>query len=60
MSRIKIQNLHKSFGKKKVLDDINLEVGEKEIFGFVGLNGAGKTTTIKILLKSFKARSGQC
>ena len=58
MSRIKIQNLHKSFGKKKVLDDINLEVGEKEIFGFVGLNGAGKTTTIKILLNLLKQDQG--
>ena len=50
MPRIKIKNLHKSFGKNKVLDDINLEVKKKEIFGFVGLNGAGKTTTIKIIL----------
>ncbi len=58
MPRIKIKNLHKSFGKNKVLDDINLEVKKKEIFGFVGLNGAGKTTTIKIILNLLNQDQG--
>lgn len=47
---IAIENIHKSFGSKKILDDINFEVGNNEIFGFVGLNGIGKTTLIKIII----------
>jgi ABC-2 type transport system ATP-binding protein len=45
-----IKNIHKSFSDKTVLDDINFEVLNNEIFGFVGLNGIGKTTLIKIMI----------
>jgi len=45
-----IENIYKSFGEKTVLDDINFEVQNNEIFGFVGLNGIGKTTLIKIII----------
>lgn len=55
---IKISNLHKSFGNKKVLDNISFEVNENEIFGFIGLNGVGKTTTIKIILDLLKQDEG--
>lgn len=58
-SPIKINNLHKSFGSKKVLDGIDIEVKKNEIFGFVGLNGVGKTTTIKILLDLLKQDEGE-
>lgn len=34
----------------KALDDVSLDVGEGEVFGYLGSNGAGKTTTVKILL----------
>ena len=56
---LKISNLYKSFGTKKVLDQINLEVKKNEIFGFIGLNGVGKTTTIKIILDLLTADSGE-
>ena len=47
---IKVEKLCKSFGNKKVLNDISFEVRPGEILGFVGPNGAGKTTTIKLIL----------
>ncbi len=55
---LKISNLHKSFGAKKVLDGINIEVQKNEIFGFIGLNGVGKTTSIKIILDLLKQDEG--
>ena len=39
---ISIKNLHKSYGDKKVLKGINLEVYENEMFGFLGRNGIGQ------------------
>jgi lantibiotic transport system ATP-binding protein len=39
-----------AFGKKSVLQDLNLSVPKGSIYGFLGPNGAGKTTTIRILL----------
>jgi len=47
---IETKNLNYSFGKFKVLHNVNLQVPEKSIYGFLGPNGAGKTTTIRILL----------
>lgn len=47
--KIKVENLTKYFGDKKVLDEISFEVYEGEIFGLLGHNGAGKTTTLRIL-----------
>ena len=47
---IKIQNVSKSYKKgNKVVDNLNLEIKDGEIFGFIGQNGAGKTTTIKMM-----------
>ena len=45
---LEIKNLSKSFGKRKVIDNISLEVKEGEVYGFLGPNGSGKTTTIKM------------
>lgn len=44
---LKIKNLCKSFGEKKAVDNVSIEIADGEIYGFIGHNGAGKTTTIK-------------
>jgi ABC-2 type transport system ATP-binding protein len=46
---IKIQGLKKSYGKKSILQGLNLEIREKEFFTILGPNGAGKTTLVSIL-----------
>jgi ABC-2 type transport system ATP-binding protein len=47
---IEIKNVSKSYKKGlKVIDDLNLEIKDGEIFGFLGPNGVGKTTTIKMI-----------
>ena len=47
---ISIKNVSKSYDKKnKIIDNLNLEMNDGEIFGFLGPNGAGKSTTIKMI-----------
>ena len=57
---IEIKDFHFSYGRKKVLTGVNLDVPVGSIFGFLGRNGAGKTTTIKTLLGLQKPRAGTC
>jgi len=56
---IAVDRLSRSFGKKKVLDEVSLEVSRGSVFGLVGENGAGKTTLIKHLLGLLRAQSGK-
>lgn len=55
---LKIHDLNKQYGDLKVLDNLNLDIKQGELFGFVGPNGAGKTTTMKIISGLLKADSG--
>lgn len=55
---IKINNLNKSYGKKKVLENLNCTIKTNSIYGFVGANGAGKSTLLRIINDIFKADSG--
>ena len=55
---IQIDNVMKSFGKKRVLNGETLAVNPGETFAYLGRNGAGKTTTIKMLLGLLKPDSG--
>lgn len=44
---LKIDNLTVKYGEKVAVDNLSLQIGKGEIYGFIGHNGAGKTTTIK-------------
>ncbi len=55
---IKITNLNKSFGNKKVLENLNCNIKTNSIYGFVGANGAGKSTLLRIINDVYKADSG--
>lgn len=56
---IKIENVTKEYKKnKKVIDSLNLEIRDGEIFGFLGPNGAGKTTTIKMMTGILEINKG--
>lgn len=46
---IEMKGLSRSFGKTRVVDNLNLTISEGEVFGFLGPNGAGKTTTVRML-----------
>ncbi|WP_042699926.1 ABC transporter ATP-binding protein [Thermococcus sp. PK] len=50
MKAIEVENLSKSYGNFKAVDELSFEVYKGEIFGFLGPNGAGKTTTILSML----------
>lgn len=56
---LKITNLTKTFGEKKAVDDLTLEIKSGEIFGFIGHNGAGKTTTLKAVVGIHDFEQGQ-
>ena len=47
---IKIDNLNKSFGDVKAVNNLSFQVKRGELFAFLGVNGAGKSTTIEMIL----------
>lgn len=56
---LEVRNVVKTFGEKRVLDRINLQVKSGAALGLLGRNGAGKTTTIRIVMGVFPADSGE-
>jgi ABC-2 type transport system ATP-binding protein len=58
MSCISVDNLSKSYGSVKAVNDITLSVKSGQVFGFLGPNGAGKSTTIKLLTTLIQPSSG--
>jgi len=55
---ITVTNLNQSYGKKAVLDHVDLTIAENEICALVGRNGAGKSTFINSLLGLLPVRAG--
>ena len=58
-SVIKIENLCKSFGQIKAVDNLSFEVEEGKLFAFLGVNGAGKSTTISIMCGTLEKDQGK-
>ncbi len=58
-SVIRTERLTKSYGEHRGIVDVDLEVGQGEVFGFLGPNGAGKTTTIRTLLDLIRPTTGK-
>jgi ABC-2 type transport system ATP-binding protein len=56
---ISLEQLTKSYGPRRGIVELDLEVAAGEVFGYLGPNGAGKTTTIRILLDLIRPTSGQ-
>lgn len=55
---IKVDNLYKSFGEVKAVNDLSFRVKRGELFAFLGVNGAGKSTTINIMCGQLKKDGG--
>ncbi|WP_271984659.1 ABC transporter ATP-binding protein [Pseudoclavibacter terrae] len=55
---LEIQNISKTYGDRKVLDDVSFSVEPGKLTGFVGGNGAGKTTTMRTILGVVKPDAG--
>ncbi len=53
-----VKNVNKSFGDRKVVDNLSFELSKPGVFGLLGTNGAGKTTTIRMILGIIKKDSG--
>lgn len=59
MDILRVCDVKKSFGSKKVIDGLSFSIPQNSIFGFVGQNGAGKTTTMKMILGLMKPDEGE-
>ncbi len=57
--KLEMKNICKSFGEKRVLNNVSLTAEGGKAFGLLGRNGAGKTTSIRILMNVFSANSGE-
>ncbi len=58
-SRLEARNLQKSYGRRKVVQDVSLSVAKGEVVGLLGPNGAGKTTSFYMIVGLVRADDGQ-
>lgn len=59
MSVIKLDGLTKDYGENRGVFDLNLDIAQGEMMGYVGTNGSGKTTTIRNILGFLKPTRGK-
>ncbi len=59
MSTLRADGLRKTYGRRAVVDDVAIELGQGEIVGLLGPNGAGKTTTFYLITGLLRADRGQ-
>ena len=57
--KIQAQHLVKIYGKRKVVNDLSMEMQQGEVVGILGPNGAGKTTTFYMILGLAKPNEGK-
>ena len=57
--KLKLENLHLSFGGVKALDAVGVEVKQGQIFAIIGPNGAGKTCALNCVNGFYRAQSGR-
>lgn len=57
-SPLVLQNVTKTFGKSRGIEDVSFNLKKGEVFGFLGPNGAGKSTTIRAILNFIKPTQG--
>lgn len=55
---LEVKHIEKSFGKKKAVNDVSLDIGKGEIAGLLGPNGAGKSTLFKVTIGILKPDKG--
>ena len=58
-SRLQARHLQKSYGSRKVVKDVSLEVDKGEVVGLLGPNGAGKTTSFYMIVGLVRADAGE-
>ncbi len=56
---LRIENLTKTYGDKKAVDNLTLHIQKGELYGFIGHNGAGKTTTLKAVCGILRFEEGE-
>lgn len=56
---LKIENVSKTYGDKKVVDSISFSMDKPGVYGLLGANGAGKTTTMRMILNIIEKDEGQ-
>ena len=56
---LSLRNVSRSFGTRRVVDDVSFDVGRGRLTGFVGGNGAGKTTTMRMILGVLRPDAGE-
>ena len=58
MNAVSLENVYKSFGEVRAVDNLSVQVPAGSIYGFLGPNGAGKTTTLRMIMNIIRPDSG--